>query len=652
MCGIAGFLDESWRKKTNQLENLVTRMVDTLRHRGPDDQGLWIDQQPGIALGHRRLAIIDISQEGHQPMVSGCGRYVIAFNGEVYNFRALRRELEIAGFRFRSQSDTEVMLAAISCYGVESAISKFNGMFAFVLWDRRERILYLCRDRLGEKPLYYGFINNSFVFASELKAFVEFPGFNKGINRQALSFYLRYNCIPAPYSIYKNIKKVLPGELLLLEAETKTLKTSFYWSAPETAKFSNHSAGWKKSLEETVAEAEELLKDAVKIRMESDVPLGVFLSGGIDSSLVTALMQAQSNSAVKTFTIGFGDQRYNEAEDARKVAEYLGTAHTCFYATAEDALKVIPDLPRVYDEPFSDSSQIPTILVSRMAKQYVTVCLSGDGGDEIFAGYNRYIWLEKIWRKIQPLPYGLRKSLANLFSLCSSDRFETFFEKTKFLLPGHLKLRNSGIKFQKFLEVLAALNVESAYLSLTSHWKQPENLVLGLAGRKSLGDKSPAVFLKDLKRLMMYYDMTNYLPNDILVKVDRASMSASLESRAVYLDHRLVEFAWKLPVNMLINKTGSKLILRAILKKYLPVNYWQRPKMGFAVPIDSWLRGPLKNWSDDLLSSDYLKKQGFFDHRIVREKWQEHRNGKKNWQFELWDILMFNSWLEANAINR
>jgi len=649
MCGITGFIEGSCRKKTDELEIIIKRMTDTLRHRGPDDKGSWTDENAGIALGHRRLSIIDISQEGHQPMVSVGGRYVIVFNGEIYNFKTLRKDLESNEFRFRSHSDTEVMLAAISFYGVEKAVEKFNGMFAFSLWDRQEKTLYLCRDRLGEKPLYYGFINNSFVFASELKAFNEFPGFEKEIDRHSLTLYLRYNCIPAPYSIYRNLKKVLPGELISFQTQARNLKARFYWSALGIARAS-HKTDWIKSPQDSIDEAEVLLKDAVKIRMESDVPLGVFLSGGIDSSLVTALMQAQSNEAVKTFTIGFGDPRYNEAKDARKVAQYLGTAHTSFYATAGDALKVIPELPGVYDEPFADSSQIPTILVSRMAKEYVTVCLSGDGGDEIFAGYNRYIWLEKIWQKLQPLPYSLRKALANFFSLCSSDRFENFFEKTKFLLPGHLKLRNSGIKFQKFLEVLAALNVESAYLNLTSHWKQPENLVLGLTGRESFDDKSPALFLNDLKRLMMYYDMTNYLPNDILVKVDRASMSASLESRAVYLDHRLVEFAWKLPVNMLINKTGSKLILRAILKKYLPVNYWQRPKMGFAVPIDNWLRGPLKNWADDLLSSEYLKKQGFFDHRTVQKKWQEHISGKKNWQFELWDILMFNSWLEFNGI--
>lgn len=649
MCGIVGFVDKNGRKKENELLSMVSAMAGTLQHRGPDDKGAWADGSSGIAFGHRRLSIIDISQGGHQPMVSSCGRYVIVYNGEVYNFKLLRKGLQSDGFKFRSQSDTEVILAAISCYGLENAVEKFNGMFAFALWDRFEKILYLCRDRLGEKPLYYGFVNNNFVFASELKAIVEFPGFNREIDRQALVSYLRYNCIPAPYSIYKNIKKLLSGELLTFNTQSREIKTHFYWSALDTAKAFNNTC-WEKNLEDTLIEAEGLLRDAVKIRMESDVPLGVFLSGGIDSSLITALMQSQSSIAVKTFTIGFGDQRYNEAEDARGVAEYLGTTHTCFHATADDALRVIPELPKVYDEPFADSSQIPAILVSRMAKQQVTVCLSGDGGDEIFAGYNRYIWLEKIWNKIEPFPYGIRKLIANFLLVCPPDRFENVFEKIKSILPRQLRVRNSGIKFQKFLDVLSSRDAETAYLNLASHWKEPSKFVLGQADEKNnLEDKSQRRFLSDLKRQMMYWDMINYLPNDILTKVDRASMSASLESRAVYLDHRVVELAWKLPVNMLINKTGSKLILRNILKKYLPQTYWQRPKMGFAVPLDSWLRGNLENWADDLLSEGYLKRKGFFDPKAVSRKWQEHKIGIKNWQYELWGILMFNSWLEFNG---
>lgn len=650
MCGITGFVDVASGKKAEELKSIIIRMSNTLRHRGPDDQGSWIDENSGIALGHRRLSIIDISQGGHQPMVSCCGRYVVVYNGEVYNFKLLRQDLQSEGFKFRSQSDTEVILAAISRYGLEKAVEKFNGMFAFAFWDRIEKILYLCRDRLGEKPLYYGFVNSSFVFASELKAIVEFPGFNREIDRQTLTSYLRYNCIPAPYSIYKNIKKLLPGELLIFNTKEKEIKTHLYWSALDTAK-AFYSTGWVKSPEDTLEEVEGLLQDAVKIRMESDVPLGVFLSGGIDSSLITALMQSQSSIAVKTFTIGFGDQRYNEAGDARQVAEYLGTAHTCFHATANDALKVIPELPRIYDEPFADSSQIPTILVSRMAKPHVTVCLSGDGGDEIFAGYNRYIWLEKIWKKMQPLPYGIRKLIANFLLICPPDRFEIVFEKIKSILPRQLRVRNSGIKFQKFLDVLSSKDAETAYLNLTSHWKEPSRFVLGQADEKNnFDDKSRISFLSELKRKMMYWDMVNYLPNDILVKVDRASMNASLESRAVYLDHRIVELAWKLPINILINKTGSKLILRNILKKYLPQTYWQRPKMGFAVPLDSWLRGSLKNWADDLLSMEYLKKKGFFDPEAVSRKWEEHKTGVRNWQYELWDILMFNSWLEFNNI--
>ncbi|HOD12735.1 MAG TPA: asparagine synthase (glutamine-hydrolyzing) [Candidatus Omnitrophota bacterium] len=651
MCGIVGFIDPSWRKKSQQLDYFVTLMADTLRHRGPDDQGIWIDENNGVAFGHRRLSIIDLSQEGHQPMVSRDGRYIIVFNGEVYNFKALRKDLELHGVQFLGHSDTEVVLSAISHYGLEKAMAKFNGMFAFALWDRSDKILYLCRDRLGEKPLYYGFINNSFVFASELKAFAEFPGFDKEINRQAVASYLRYNCIPAPHSIFKNIRKLFPGELLEFDSVSQDIKTHFYWSASNAA-MAFDATNKLRTFEDMLREGKFLLKDAVKIRMESDVPLGVFLSGGIDSSLITALMQEQSTVPIKTFTIGFDDQRYNEAQDAKQVAEYLGTDHTCFHATAKDALKVIPELPKIYDEPFADSSQIPTILVSRLAKQHVTVCVSGDGGDEIFGGYNRHVWLDKIWKKIELVPHGVRRSLSSFLSICSPDKFEAGFESLKQILPEQLRVRSPGIKFQKFLDCLAALNEDEAYLNLTSHWKNSEEVVLGDFNRlERFAGLSSMDSLGDLKRQMMYCDMTNYLPNDILTKVDRASMSASLESRAVFLDHRLVEYAWKLPTDVLINKNGSKLILRNILSKYLPATYWERPKMGFAVPLDDWLRGPLKDWADDLLSSDYLRRKGFFDHKIISQKWQEHKKGSRNWQFELWDILMFNAWLEFNHIN-
>ena len=651
MCGIAGFLSKNGRYKKPEMLALCSLMADSLAYRGPDSRGAWVDEKNDLALGHRRLSIIDLSESGNQPMVSFTGRYAIALNGEIYNFKIIRSELESLGYKFRGHCDTEVVLSAIEHWGIDAALSRFNGMFAFSLWDKKEKILYLCRDRLGEKPLYYGFINNDFVFASELKAFGKFPGFERELDRQALSLYLRYNCIPAPYSIYKNIKKLLPGEILSFNAESRNLSTQFYWSAAETAKSYNNT-DWEANFEDTLAQAETLLKDAVKIRMESDVPLGVFLSGGIDSSLITALMQAQSNVPVKTFTIGFGDKRYNEEGDARKVAEYLGTDHTSFYATPEDALNIIPQLPEIYDEPFSDSSQIPTILVSKMAKQCVTVCLSGDGGDEIFGGYNRYVWLDRIWRNTRFLPNVARRSLVNILSCCSSDRFETAFEKIKFMLPKQLRLRYPGAKFQKILDILSVPNVELAYLNLTSNWKHPENLVLGQPEKVHMfEDLSSAGLSGNLKRQMMYCDMINYLPNDILTKIDRASMSASLESRAVFLDHRLVEFAWKLPINMLINKKGSKFILRSMLRKHLPATYWERPKTGFTVPIDTWLRGPLRDWADDLLSSDYLKRKGFFDHKIIQKKWQEHSSGVNNWQYELWNILMFNSWLECNGIN-
>lgn len=646
MCGIAGFVERTCSRNGRELESLVMPMAEALQHRGPDDQGVWSDGSDGVVLAHRRLSIIDLSPAGHQPMTSFCGRYVMVFNGEVYNFRELRQDLEAQAFVFSGHSDTEVMLAAISHYGLKKALGLFNGMFAFALWDKRDKVLFLCRDRLGEKPLYYGFVGQAFVFGSELKALVRFPGFKRDIDREALTSFLRYNCIPAPLSIYKAIRKLLPGQFLTFQSLSQEVRTEVYWSALDVAAASRHSVG-DKSPAEMQDDLEILLRDAVKIRMESDVPLGVFLSGGIDSSLITALMQAQSRVPVKTFTIAMGDPRYNEADEARQVAAYLGTEHMSFQAQPDDALKVIADLPRIYDEPFADSSQIPTIMVSRMAREHVTVCLSGDGGDEVFGGYNRYAWLERIWKKIGRVSYGVRRPAAGLLALCPPDMVDHVFECAKGILPSRLRLRNPGIKYQKFVECLAASTAQEAYLGLTSHWKEPQKIALH--GGACFENPFPSSLAGDIKRQMMYCDTVNYLPNDILVKVDRASMSVSLESRAVYLDHRLVAYAAKLPMNMLVGAQGSKLVLRNILRKYLPASYWERPKMGFAIPVDAWLRGSLKDWAAELLSEDRLKRQGFFDAKMVRQKWQEHQKETRNWQFELWDILMFNAWLEHNG---
>ena len=655
MCGIAGV----WAGKgadRDVLRALAVGMANTLTYRGPDNSGVWVEEAAGLGLGHRRLSILDLSAEGHQPMTSPSGRFVISYNGEVYNSVALRRELEPAGFRFRGHSDTEVMLAAMEHWGVEAAVTRFIGMFAFALWDRQACVLSLVRDRLGIKPLYYGWAGRHFVFGSELKALRACPGFDNHINRDALALFLRHNYIPAPYSIYQHIYKLQPGTLLQVtpqlalnrtNAEDLNSRSTVYWSARQVAEqgTANRFTG---SPGEAAEQLDVLLRDAVRLRMVADVPLGAFLSGGVDSSTVVALMQAQSARPVKTFSIGFHEDGYDEAQHARSVACHLGTEHTELYVTPQEAMAVIPSLPQMFDEPFADSSQIPTFLVSKLARGAVTVSLSGDGGDELFAGYNRYFWGRRLWGKIGWIPTPARRFMASALQQGSPSFWDGLLEPGMRFFPQRLRVSQPGDKMQRLAEALTASSAGELYRQLVSHWPQPAEVLS--AGREPptvLNDPARQAWLADYTERMMYMDLVSYLPGDILTKVDRASMAVSLEARVPLLDHRVVEFAWSLPLSMKIRRGQGKWLLRQVLDRYVPHQLIERPKMGFGVPIDEWLRGPLRDWAESLLAPERLRREGFFDPEPIHAKWQEHLSGKRRWHYHLWDVLMFQAWWEA-----
>lgn len=639
MCGIAGFADFSFRTDKDDLRQIVSRMTETLHHRGPDDKGVWVDEGRGIALGHRRLSIIDLSPMGRQPMVSSCGRYVIVLNGEIYNFQELQRDLQKQGCSFRGHSDTEVALCAISSWGFEEALKKFNGMFALAIWDKEEHVLRLARDRMGEKPLYYGFIQGVFVFASECKAIRSFPLFSARIDRNSLALFLRHSYIPAPYTIYEGLYKLPAGNILSIDAECRGVLPSPapYWNAKLVVEQGLADSRFQDEgvlLEET----EKLLKNAVKIRMYSDVPLGVFLSGGIDSTLVTALMQSQSNRPIRSFTIGFKEKEFNEAKYASQIAAHLGIEHTELQVRAKDALDVIPKLPDIYDEPFADSSSIPTYLLSKLTRDYVTVALSGDGGDELFGGYNRYLWSKNIWQSIRRVPRGMRRNLQAMLQWIPADLWDR---------AGKLKIQSLADKMQKISEILPLENQHDVYYSLISQWKDPSAIVID-SSEPLTRVTDPSFCIHDCNSIewMMFIDMCSYLPDDILVKVDRASMASGLEARAVYLDHRIVESAWKMPFSLKMRGRTSKWILRQILDRYVPARLVERPKMGFGVPLSQWLRGPLKDWAEGLLDEQKLKREGYFMPEEIRAKWQEHLRRKRNWHHYLWNILMFQAWEE------
>lgn len=630
----------------------IRRMANAIAHRGPDDAGYWHDHERQAALGHRRLSIVDLSQAGHQPMESASGRYLIAFNGEIYNHLALRERLERARHApcWRGHADTETLLAGFDAWGIRATLEQAIGMFAFAVWDRQAGTFTLARDRLGEKPLYYGWqgqgSNAAFVFGSELKALREHPAFEGRIDRGALSLQLRYNYVPTPYSIYRGIAKLPPGCMMTVSLADRDPAPVSYWSAVQAAEngVANSFAG---TPEQAVDELEKLLKDAVRQQMMADVPLGAFLSGGIDSSTIVALMQDQSPRPVRTFSIGYHDEEnyYNEAERAKEVARHLGTEHTELYVTAGQAMDVIARLPALYDEPFSDSSQIPTFLVSQLARKHVTVSLSGDAGDELFCGYNRYQMTASLWGKIAAGPLPLRKLAANRITSVSPDSWNRLASAFEAVLPRSLQLSNVGEKLHKGAGVLGCQSVDALYLKLASHWHDPASVVIG-------GYEPPTLVTQgqqlgkglDSVQRMMLMDLLTYLPDDILAKVDRAAMGVSLESRVPFLDHRVVEFAWRLPQSLKLRNGQTKWILRQVLYRYVPPALLEQPKMGFGVPIGNWLRGPLRDWAESLLDESRLKREGYFNAALVRQKWAEHLAGLPR-QFYLWDVLMFQSWL-------
>lgn len=643
MCGIAGFWDPNG---VNELDAraVLLRMTNTIRHRGPDDGGEWIDQHAGIVLGARRLAILELSPLGHQPMQSVDGRYVMVFNGEIYNFHDLRAELAAAGATFRGRSDTEVLLAAIATWGVRRALERSNGMFALALWDRETRALHLARDRAGEKPLYYGWAGQTLLFGSELKALRAHPAFHGDINRTALAAFFQRGYVPGPLSIYRGIYKLPPGSLLTLRPDTGFRSAPMpYWSLDEVAE-QGVAQRFKGSESEAIEQLDVLLRDAVKIRMEADVPLGAFLSGGIDSSLVVALMQAQSARPVRTFTIGFHETRYNEAEYAKAVARHLGTDHTELYVSSEQAQAVIPRLPTLYDEPFADTSQIPTFLVCELTKRSVTVSLSGDAGDELFGGYRRHQLGPSIWRGIRWMPLPLRRGLANLLSL-SQGPAGVAGRSVNRIMRRWTGKRSLTERLRQGAEILRSRSPQHLYDTMMTFWRVPPSTHGRLV---SVGDLVTGPDLGGLPtHLMMYQDGVGYLPDDILVKVDRASMGVSLESRMPLLDPRVIEFAWRLPLRMKIRRGEGKYVLRELLYRYVPRNLVSRPKQGFGMPIADWLRRPLRDWAESLLSEQRLRREGLLDPAPIRRKWAEHLSGETRWDYQLWTVLMFQAWSEA-----
>lgn len=638
MCGISGYVSTS----TQARADIVTAMADRIAHRGPDASGAWVDEEAGVALAHRRLSIVDLSQAGHQPMVSADGQLVLVFNGEIYNHRALRAEVEAAGWRsgWRGNSDTESLLGALQRWGVEATLPRLNGMFSFALWDRGRQILSLARDRAGEKPLYYGRASGSFLFGSEIKALSAHPDWQGGIDRDVLSLYLRHAFVPDPWCIHAGMAKLAPAHWVEVRGGVAG-EPVCYWDMSQVARSPRRGD----SAEVLVDELEARLKRAVSLRMEADVPLGAFLSGGIDSSTIVALMQAQSDRPVRTFTIGFNVPGYNEAEHARAVAQHLGTEHTELYLSPRDALEVVPQLPLIWDEPFADSSQIPMLLLSRMTREHVTVALSGDAGDELFCGYNRYGQGYALHRRLRELPRPMRSLLSAALQALPAHRLDRAMQH----MPRRLRYPAMGDRLKKLGAVLSHAEGAQFYRALISQFQEPAAVVIG--GREpqtllSQPERWPG--LDDFRETMMFLDTLTYLPGDILTKVDRATMATGLEARAPFLDHEVIGFAWSLPLSAKLCEGKTKWVLRQVLGRHVPRALFERPKMGFGIPIEHWLSGPLRDWAEDLLDERLLREQGYLDAAAVHSLWSEHCTGRRRHHSRLWTILMFQAWLREN----
>lgn len=649
MCGITGFWQQS-----NVDKQVAEHMASKIESRGPDDFGVWHSENAGLVVAHRRLSIIDLSRAGHQPMESECGRYVVVFNGEIYNHRYLRTEIENASSHsWRGHSDTETLLACIACWGLQTTLAKLIGMFAFALWDKELRELILVRDRMGEKPLYWGWSHDILLFGSELKAIAAHPMFKRVIDRNALTLLLRHCYIPAPFSIYEGIQKLPPGNYIKIPLkgdvdQSKAAEPRPYWSL-NTIVEKGVTAPFSGDDESAIDLLEKTLSESVSGQMLADVPLGAFLSGGVDSSTIAALMQSQSHKPVKTFTIGFSEGGYNEAHSAKLIAQHIGTEHTELYVSSQDALNVIPELPNIYCEPFADSSQIPTFLVNQMARSHVTVALSGDGGDELFGGYNRYIAANKVWAPVQKMPKLVRTTASAGLRALSPATWDRLFNAIRPILPKKARVSIPGEKARKLADVLAVDSEHEFYRLLTSHWSAPENIVKNSVEPETIfttTEKWPETDC--FEHAMMAIDAQTYMPDDVLVKVDRAAMANSLETRVPMLDHRVVELAWKLPLEYKIRNGQGKWLLRQVLYRHVPKTLIERPKMGFAIPLDSWLRGPLRDWAEELLDYQRLHVEGYFHPEPIRKMWLEHLSGKYNWQYHLWNVLMFQAWLEKN----
>ena len=648
MCGLTGFWGEP--SGGGDLSAIAQAMAARIHYRGPDDAGVWSDDAAGFAVAHRRLAIVDLSPAGHQPMHSSSGRWVLAYNGEVYNLLALRQQLESEALApaWRGHSDTETLLACIEAWGLERTLRASVGMFALALWDRNEHSLYLARDRIGEKPLYYGWQGDTFLFGSELKALQAHPAFNAAVDRGALALLLRHNYIPAPYSIWQSIHKLMPGTWMKLATGERDVQQHVYWSLADVAERGT-AQPFAGSEKDAIDGLEQRLGASVRGQMMADVPLGALLSGGIDSSVIAALMQANSTRPVRTFTIGFEEKQYDETKHARAVATHLGTDHTEMRLSSSDALTLIPQLPAMYDEPFADSSQLPTHLVMKLARQHVTVALSGDAGDEMFCGYNRYFLGPKTWKQIRWMPTALRGIVGSGLTALPATKVNSLFgplaARAGIALPGD-KANKLG---QRMLHVRS---VDDLYVSLVSEWSDPAAMIKGGHVPPNLiDDRASWPKLGDPEARMMALDGLTYLPDDILVKVDRASMAVSLETRAPFLDRDVIEFAWSIPLSMKMRDGKGKWVLRNVLDRYVPRALIERPKMGFGIPLDQWLRGPLREWAEALLAEERLEREGFFEPALIRAAWERHANGSVSLGYRLWSVLMFQAWLEQQEVN-